>query len=744
MSPAETADNPLLATEGLPAFDRIRPEHVVPGVRRMLADAEQRIAELEKTLASRLSTGRPAWSEVIVPLEELGLPFEYAWGPVSHLFGALNSPELRKAYDEVLGDVVAFGLRAQQSRPIFEALEAVRTGPEWSGLTETQRRIVDKKLLDAKLTGVALEGEEQKRFNEVAQERSRSSTDFSNHVLDASKAWSLTITDPVDAEGLPQSLLRLASQSHDRAIAARRRGARGERGGVSPPAGEPTPESPPESTPESGPWRITLDIPCFGPFMQHCRNRDLREQAYRAYVTRASSGEFDNGPIVARILALRQEQAKLLGYSTYAEVSLATKMAPGVEAVDEMLETLRQASWKHAEQDMRDLEALAAESGQTKPFAHWDVEFWAERLRELRFDFTDEELRPYFPLERVLDGLFALVNRLFGVAVVPAERPAPVWHEDVRFFDVRDEQGAHAASFYLDPYSRPENKRGGAWMDDCLTRRRVAGKLRVPVAHLVCNSTPPVGGRPSLMTFREVETLFHEFGHGLQHMLTREDHPDAAGINGIEWDAVELPSQFMENWCYHRPTLMGLAAHYETGEPLPEELFEKICRARTYRSGTQMLRQLRLGMTDLELHHRFDATGNGERGGVSPPVRTEKPGPTTAEERILEVQRKIGEKTSVMPPLPEDRSLCAFQHIFSGGYAAGYYSYKWAEVLSADAFAAFEEAGLDDDTAVAKTGRRFRDTILASGGGRHPMDVFRDFRGREPSPEALLRHSGLA
>ncbi|MEX0701216.1 MAG: M3 family metallopeptidase [Planctomycetales bacterium] len=819
MPDTAASDNPLLATEGLPPFDRIRPGHVVPGVRQVLAAAEERVAELEKTLASRLAAGRPAWSDVICPLEAIGLPLEYAWGPVSHLFGVLNSPELRQAYDEVLGDVVAFGLRVQQSRPIFEALEAVRSGPEWTSLTETQRRIVEKKLLDAQLSGVALEGEPQTRFNEIARELSRLSTDFSNHVLDATRAWSLTITDPAEMDGLPPSLLQLSSQSHNRAH-------EGERGGgeTSPPSqggpgGESSNESsaslskkgsgpggrqdapssnpPPApslegrggtatpSTPETGPWRITLDIPCFVPFMQHCRNRTLREQAYRAFVTRASEGQFDNGPIIPRILALRQEKAKLLGYATYAEVSLAAKMAPSVQAVDEMLETLRQASWKHAERDLRDLEQLAAENGHAGPLAHWDVEFWAERLRERRFDYTDEQLRPYFSLERVLDGLFALVNRLFGITVVPADRPAPVWHEDVRFFDVRDEQGVHIASFYLDPYSRPENKRGGAWMDDCVTRRRVAGKIRIPVAHLVCNSTPPVGDRPSLMTFREVETLFHEFGHGLQHMLTREEHPDAAGINGIEWDAVELPSQFMENWCYHRPTLMGMTAHYETGEPLPEDLFEKLCRARTFRSGSMMLRQLRFGMTDMELHHRFDPTA-GERGGpdsapsqggagggskgpseVSPPSskepageegRQEVPGgnppPTPSlegrgrlrpapEDRVFDVQRRIAEKTSIMPPLPKERSLCSFQHVFSGGYAAGYYSYKWAEVLSADAFSAFEEAGLDDDDAVAKTGRRFRDTILASGGGRHPMDVFRDFRGREPDPEALLRHTGL-
>jgi oligopeptidase A len=332
-------------------------------------------------------------------------------------------------------------------------------------------------------------------------------------------------------------------------------------------------------------------------------------------------------------------------------------------------------------------------------------------------------LRPYFALERVLQGLFALARRLFSIVVTPADGEAPVWHADVRFFHVADERDQRIASFYLDPYSRPENKRPGAWMDDCLVRRRLDGKLQLPVAHLVCNSTPPVGKKPSLMTFREVETLFHEFGHGLQHMLTRVDYADASGINGIEWDAVELPSQFMENWCYHRPTLLGMTAHYETGEPLPEELFQKICKARTFQSGLMTLRQVLFGLTDMTLHERYDSD--------SP-------------ESVFEVQRTIAEKTQVLPMLPEDRSLCAFSHIFAGGYAAGYYSYKWAEVLSADAFSAFEEAGLDDEQAVAKTGRRFRDTVLSQGGGREPMRVFEDFRGRQPTPDALLRHSGLA
>jgi len=692
--PNELRDNPLLVREGYPPFDRIGPEHVVPAVRHVLAEAEARLGALEQNTP-------PTWEGTIEALDRLGVPFQYAWSPVSHLMGALNSPELRKAHETVLSDMVSFGLRLNQSEPIFQALTQLKESSAWNDLDEAQRRIIDARLLDAKLAGIALKGAERERFNEISRELSKLSTDFSNHVLDATKAFELVLDDPNDVEGMPASLLQLAAQSFNQ-------------------AGK---ENAPEATPEKGPWRFTLDHPSFGPFMQHCRRSDLRETMYRAMVTRASSGELDNAPLITRILKLRREKARLLGYDTYAEMSLAKKMAPGVAAVDKLLEQLREAAWKPAHQDFEDLQQLARASGVERPLMNWDVAFWSERLREQRFDYTDEQIRPYFPLERVLAGLFELAERLFGVRVAPADGEAPVWHRDVRFFHVTDEEGARIASFYLDPFSRPENKRPGAWMDDCLVRRRLDGKLQLPVAHLVCNSTPPVGGKPSLMTFREVETLFHEFGHGLQHMLTRVDYADASGINGIEWDAVELPSQFMENWCYHRPTLLGMTSHYETGEALPDELFEKICKARTFQSGLMMLRQLLFGMTDMELHARFDPDSS---------------------ESAFEVQRKIAAKTSVLPLLPEDRSLCAFSHIFAGGYAAGYYSYKWAEVLSADAFSAFEEAGLNDAQAVAQTGRRFRETVLALGGGRDPMTVFQDFRGRPPSPEALLRHHGLA
>ena len=686
--------NPLLVTDGLPRFDAIEPEYVVPAVRRILEQSRRELEQLEAGIT-------PTWNGLVERLERMDRPFEYGWSPVSHLLGVKNSDQLRAAYEAVLGEVVEFGLRLSQSRPIYDALKEIRDGDEWDRLDKAQRRIIEKRILSAELAGIGLDDTKRERFNAVAAELSQHSTDFSNHVLDATKAFELILDDPDDVAGLPLSLRQLMAQSYNHN----------------------SDDEQTQASADAGPWRVTLEIPCYSPFMEHCRRRELRENLYRAFVCRASAGDIDNTPLISCILKLRAEQAKLLGFDNFAAVSLAQKMAPDVAAIEMMFETLRAASWDAALRDLRESEQLARDSGQEQPLAHWDVGFWAERLREQRFDYTDEQLRPYFPLPRVLEGLFSLVNRLFGVTIAAADGKAPIWHRDVRFFDVINESGEHCASFYLDPYSRPEDKRGGAWMDDCLGRCRINGTVRRPVAHLVCNGTPPVGDRPSLMTFREVETLFHEFGHGLQHMLTTVDYSDAAGISGVEWDAVELPSQFMENWCYHKPTLLGITSHVETGESLPEDLFEKLCRARTYRCGTMMLRQLLFGMTDIELHTTFDPDGD---------------------ETVFDVQRRISERTSPMPMLPENRFLCAFQHIFAGGYSAGYYSYKWAEVLSADAFSAFEEAGLDDDQAVRRIGRSFRDTVLAQGGSRHPMDIFREFRGREPRPDALLKHNGLA
>jgi len=686
-------NNPLLASSGLPDFAAIRPEQIVPAVRHVLVGANRDLTAIESELT-------PTWEGTIGRLEELDRPFEYGWKPVGHLFGVMNSDDLRTAYETVLPEVVQFGLRASQSEPIYQTLKQLRHSESWNQLSSPQQRIVADRIKSAELSGIALTGEQRERFNAIEQELSQLATEFSNHVLDATKAYGLEVTDPTDAEGWPVTLRNLASRSWNAA----------------------NPDATAKSTADAGPWRITLEAPLFTPFMEHCRNRTLREQLYRAFITRASTGSVNNDPLITRILALRQEKARLLGYQNYAEVSLARKMAPNVDAVRQMFSQLRDASWDAAVRDLADIQALKVSRGDASELKVWDVGFWAERLREERYSYTDDELRPYFPFEKVLDGLFQLLNRLFGITVRQVKKGISVWHPDVRYYQVYDESDAQIAAFFLDPFSRPENKRGGAWMDDCLGRRRHGDKIQLPVAHLVCNQTPPHGDTPSLMSFREVETLFHEMGHGLQHMLTTVNYADAAGINGIEWDAVELPSQFMENWCYHRPTLLSLTGHYQTGAPLPEELFEKIRAAKNYRAGSMMLRQLLFGMTDIALHTDFDPAG---------------------QESPHDLNRRLSQQTSVLPILPEDRSLCSFQHIFSGGYAAGYYSYKWSEILSADAFGAFEEAGLDDPEVVAATGRRFRDTVLALGGGQHPMEVFAAFRGREPKVDALLKHSGL-
>jgi oligopeptidase A len=693
---ASVETNPLHLFGTLPRFDLIVPGHVESGIRDLIESLSGELDELEATL-------EPTWAGLIEPLESIGERVGYAWGLVGHLMGVKNSDALRDAHASVQSELVAFGLRQAQSRPLFEGLEALRAGPNFSSLELPQRRIVENLLREARHSGVGLAETERARFNEIAAELAELGTKFSNHVLDATNAFSLSLTSPDEIVGIPESIKALTAQ------AARSHGEK-------------------SATAAEGPWRITLDAPVLIPFLEHGEHRGQREELYRAYVTRASSGEFDNTKVIERILALRHELAGLLDFENYAALSIDSKMAPGLSDVQGLLEDLRSASLSGAHADLDALRAFASGStekdGKRQPLDElklWDVAFYAERLREARFDYSEEALRPYFPLPEVLDGLFSLARRLFGISIVPADGETAVWHPDVRFFRVLGEKDEPIAAFFLDPYSRSGEKRGGAWMDECLGRNGRTSAL--PVAYLVCNQTPPIDDKPSLMSFDELLTLFHEFGHGLQHMLTRVDYALASGIRNIEWDAVELPSQFMENWCYHKETLLGLSKHFETGETLPVELFDKITAARTYRAASQMLRQLYFSSMDLALHAE-----DLEKAG----------------EDIFSVQRRIAETTTVMPPLPEDRFLCSFGHIFAGGYAAGYYSYKWAEVLSADAFSAFEEAGLEDASAVAETGRRFRDTVLSLGGGTPPMEVFKAFRGREPSPAALLRHSGLA
>ncbi len=658
------AGNPLLIGKGLPPFGDIKPEHVVPGIEQLLKALAGALRSLETQLTSKLeSNDAPTWQDLVEPITPITEKLSWSWGIVGHLMGVQNSPELREAYESVQPSLVQFSTQINQSQAIYNALKRLRQSEGWNDLDSAQKRIVESDLRDAELSGVGLSGEPKEKFNAIQQSLAELSTQFSNHVLDATKAFSLTLTEPEEVAGLPPSLLSLTAQ------AARE-------------AGE---ES---ATAEAGPWRITLDMPCYIPFLRHAQRRDLREKLYRAFITRASSGELNNAPLIEKILGFRKQKAELLGFENYADLSLARKMAPSVSAVEELMEELRSASYEAAERELEEIKDFAIAQGAPKSedIKQWDVPFWTERMREIKFDLNDEALRPYFPLPRVLEGLFGLAERLFGINITAADGEAPVWHSDVRYFQVSDaENSEKIAHFYLDPYSRPAEKRGGAWMDECIVRAKKDKGVRLPVAYLVCNQSPPVDGKPSLMTFREVETLFHEFGHGLQHMLTRVDYSGAAGINNVEWDAVELPSQFMENWCYDRDTLFGMAKHYDTGEALPEEDYQKLLAARHFMTGNAILRQVSFGWVDMALHSQYQPEG---------------------EESVWEVRDRIAEKTTLLEPLAEDAFLCSFGHIFSGGYAAGYYSYFWAEVLSADAFSAFEEAGLENKDQVATIGRR--------------------------------------
>lgn len=688
-----SAPLPLLVGQGLPLFAAITPEQVGQAIPALLSELNESLSALEARLESRLGQSKSLrWEEVMEPLHQLGERLRWSWGVVSHLNGVCNTPALRQAHQQQQGVVVQFGNRAGQSRLIYRALEALQANA--SQLDATQHRILAAELRDMQLRGVGLEGQEQQAFNAASERLAELATAFGNHVLDATNGWSLTLNSEDELAGLPASLRQLLAKAATDA---------GENG-----------------------WRLGLDMPRVVPFLKFSKRRDLREKVYRAQVGKAASGELDNNPLIAQILELKLKQAQLLGYANWAEVSLASKMAGSVHEVEGLLEDLRAAAFPVAQQELAALAACASrhgapEAAQLKP---WDVSYWAEVLRQESFELNSEALRPWFSLEQVLQGLFVLCQRLFDIQIVAADGEAPIWHSDVRYFRVLEaSSGEPLAGFYLDPFSRPGSKRGGAWMDECLGRSRSAtGEPVLPVAYLICNQSPPVGDTPSLMTFDEVETLFHEFGHGLQHMLTTVERPQAAGINNVEWDAVELPSQFMENWCYDRATLMGMARHWQSGEPLPEAEYQKLLAARTFMAGGATLRQVHLALTDLRLHSQWS------------PESIESPD---------QMRRQIAATTTVLEPIAEDAFLCAFGHIFAGGYAAGYYSYKWAEVLSADAFSAFEEVGLEQEEEVVATGRRFRDTVLSLGGSRSPAEVFEAFRGRQPSSEALIRHSGL-
>ncbi|PRY72932.1 oligopeptidase A [Halomonas ventosae] len=676
--------NPLLELHELPPFDAIRPEHVVPAIEELLAENRTAI----EALVARADTAAPSWESLAAPLEALNDRLARAWSPVSHLNGTMNNPELREAYQACLAKLSDYSTWIGQHEGLFRAWQALRDGPAWEALDEGQRRTVENALRDFRLAGVDLPAEKKRRYGEIKSRLSELSNTFSNQLLDATQAWHLDLADEARLAGLPESALAsLRANAEAKGLAG---------------------------------YRITLDFPSFFPVMTYAEDRELRREVYTAFVTRASdqgpnAGEYDNAPVMEEILALRHELAELLGFSDYADYSLSTKMAESPDQVVTFLEDLAARAVPQAREEYAELATYARDELGMESLAPWDVGFASEKLREARYAISDEQLRPYFPAPQVVDGLFRVVERLYGVTFAEDET-APRYHPDVRYFRIL-EHDAPIAGFYLDPYAR-EGKRGGAWMDECRVRRLEGDAVQLPVAYLTCNFTRPVGDAPALLTHDEVTTLFHEFGHGLHHMLTRQTVADISGINGVAWDAVELPSQFMENFCWEREGLDLIAGHVETGEPLPEALFERLLSAKNFQSAMGMVRQLEFSLFDFRLHRELAA-------------------PSAAD--IQALLDAVRDAIAVVPRADFNRFQNGFGHIFAGGYAAGYYSYKWAEVLSADAWSAFEEAGIFDP----ETGRRFRTEILERGGSRDAAELFRAFRGREPSVEPLLRHSGI-
>lgn len=677
-----TANNPLLQDFDLPPYSQIKPEHVEPAVDQILADSRAAIAKLLEA-----QQAKPSWNGLVLALDELGARLGRTWSPVSHLNAVCNSPELRAAYEACLPKLSEYWTEMGQNKPLFQAYEALSQSPEAAGFDVAQKTILEHALRDFRLSGIDLPAEQQKRYGEIQMRLSELTSKFSNQLLDATQAWTKHITDEARLNGLTDSAKAQMQQ------AAKGKNLDG--------------------------WLITLEFPSYYAVMTYADDRALREEVYAAYCTRASdqgpnAGQNDNGPLMSEILDLRQELARLLGFANYSELSLASKMAESTEQVLSFLRDLAVRSKPFAEQDLAELQAFAAEQG-LDDLQSWDVGYYSEKLRQQRYSISQEEVRAWFPVDKVLSGLFAIVRKLYGIEIRELQ-DFDTWHPDVRLFEI-SENGQHVGRFFFDLYARA-NKRGGAWMDGARDKRRDAkGKLIAPVANLVCNFTPPVGGKPALLTHDEVTTLFHEFGHGLHHLLTRVEHAGASGINGVAWDAVELPSQFMENWCWEPEGLALISSHYESGEALPQAMLDKMLAAKNFQSGLMMVRQLEFSLFDFELH----ATHGDGRS-------------------VLDVLEGVRAEVSVLRPPAYNRFANGFAHIFAGGYAAGYYSYKWAEVLSADAFSKFEEEGVFN----ADTGRAFREAILARGGSQEPMVLFVDFRGREPSIDALLRHLGLS
>jgi oligopeptidase A len=678
---------PFFDASGLPDFTSIRPEDAASALDRVLAENR---ARLEALLADAAEPSWSAsWEGLVEPLEELQDRLSRVWGPVTHLFGVTSTTEWRKAYNDGLPKTTAYHVELSQNEALFRAYQNLAASPAHAALSPSRQKVIRDALRDFKLSGVGLPQKEKSRFKEIALRLSELQSKFEENVIDSVQAWSKDVADEALLAGMTE---QGKSAAREKAIARNLEG-----------------------------FRLTLDFPSYDAVVSYADDRALRRELYEAYATRASdqgpvAGKFDNGELMQEILAMRHEQALLLGMRNFAEMSLATKMAGSPEEVERFLLDVVARARPRAQAEVDELAAFAAKRDGVTDFAPWDVPYYSEKLKQQKLGFSEDELRPFFPAPQVIAGMFAVAERLYGVTIEET-RGIATWHPDVTTYALREADGTPIGVFYLDPYAR-DDKRGGAWMDECLGRRRTRSGLQHPAAYLTCNFAPPLPGQPALLSHDEVLTCFHEFGHGLHHLLTRVDEASVSGIRGVSWDAVELPSQFMENWCYEAGTLRQFTRHVKTGLPLSDGLVQKIHASRTFQSGLATVRQLEFALFDLRLHHRYDP-----RAGA----------------RVLETLGQVRREVSVLPPPSWNRMPNSFTHVFAGGYAAGYYSYKWAEVLSADAFAAFEESHF-----ATETGRRFRDTLLARGGSREAMDLFVDFRGRRPSIEPFLRQSGLA
>ncbi|MDG6471362.1 oligopeptidase A [Glaesserella parasuis] len=674
--------NPLLNNTGLPKFSQIQPEHVVPAIEQLIQQCRDTIEQV-----SQIDT--PTWENFYLPQAITGDKLSRAWSPVGHLNAVKNSPELREAYQACLPMLSEYSTWVGQHQGLYQGYVKLKNSSEFATYSLAQKKAIENSLRDFELSGISLPADKQKRYGEISARLSELSSQFSNNVLDATMGWDIVIEDEADLKGLPESALEGAKLSA-------------------------------QSKEKSG-YRFTLEFPSYLPVMTYCENRELRQKMYEAYNTRASdqgpnAGKWDNSAIMAETLELRLELAKLLGFESYADLSLATKMAENPTQVVDFLEGLANRSKEQGKKELAELKAFAKESYGVNELQPWDIAFYSEKQKQALYAINDEELRPYFPEERVLSGLFELVKRIFGMRV-EEQKAFDSYHENVRFFNIFDETDRLRGSFYLDLYAR-ENKRGGAWMDDCINQKRLAdGSLQKPVAYLTCNFNKPIGDKPALFTHDEVTTLFHEFGHGIHHMLTEIDVGDVSGINGVPWDAVELPSQFLENWCWEEEALAFISGHYQTGEPLPKEKLTQLLKAKNFQAAMFVLRQLEFGLFDFRLH-------------MSEPK----------ENIVLDTLKAVKAQVAVVELPTFVRTPHSFSHIFAGGYAAGYYSYLWAEVLSADAFARFEEEGIFN----REVGQSFLDNILTRGGSEEPMVLFERFRGRKPTLDALLRHKGIA